>query len=523
MGAAQDAFASVCPISFAEYCSAPWQVTIDVCCGLCPSPAINAYGTLAGLVIASFFAMVIVLFQPAQSAWYIAAQLALAHMYLVAIMARNMMSQASSGVNSIQRWHAEYAFLLGSSITGTVVACVLSDTHHIHGFSTADEHDAFLDASAAYAQARASRSSSTPKHYSPHPLHLQPSDEYVRGEHLSNVARAAQRLRKWGHRHQAVLLLCAFSISELYWFVLYAATIWWPASSSPVKPVSWQSNCDDLIGAANYRLLEGTSWTFVSLALLATLLLCVPVFGHRVESAAHSIVRILSLHGETRRSAFASGRAGVRAQEHAGEVQGGTAGAAAAAPGPGGGPRRRTDTDTTKATRRSGQSGGFEFDASTETLVKVCASLVVWILWFVMVLVTLFKALDDFLLVGNSWPYAAIQNLIFGTFAAFKFFLGVVRERTRQHTKARKARRVERAVRAPLVDVNGAHAPPPHDARSSSSGEQRRTRRSRLGLRSGDGERGRRGERTSAGAGGEDGSEGLERGAETGRRSRQGR
>lgn len=24
-----------------EYCSAPWQVTIDVCCGLCPSPAVR--------------------------------------------------------------------------------------------------------------------------------------------------------------------------------------------------------------------------------------------------------------------------------------------------------------------------------------------------------------------------------------------------------------------------------------------------------------------------------------------------
>lgn len=91
-----------------EYCSAPWQVTIDVCCGLCPSPAINAYGTVAGLCIASFFAMLIVLFQPAQSAWYIAAQLALAHMYLVAIMARDMMGTASNGTNGIQRWHAEW-------------------------------------------------------------------------------------------------------------------------------------------------------------------------------------------------------------------------------------------------------------------------------------------------------------------------------------------------------------------------------------------------------------------------------
>lgn len=43
-------------------------------------------------------------------------------------------------------------------------------------------------------------------------------------------------------------------------------------------------------------------------------------------------------------------------------------------------------------------------------------SMAVWTLWFICVMVILFKALDDFLLVGTTmsaaWPYATIQNFV---------------------------------------------------------------------------------------------------------------
>ncbi|BGP44076.1 hypothetical protein JCM10450v2_008293 [Rhodotorula kratochvilovae] len=451
MPGAQNAFSSICPITYGEYCGAPWQVTIDTCCGLCPSPAINAYGTVAGLCIASFFAMLIVLFQPAQSAWYIAAQLALAHMYLVAIMARNIMGTASEGTNAIQRWHAEFAFLLASSITGTIIACVLSDTHYIHGFSSADEHDAFLDASAAHAIDAAAHPGQ--RRYGSHPLHLQQEDEHRPGEHGRNVARAMQRFRKWAHRHQAVLLLATFAGSELYWFILCAGTVWWGSSHT----TSWQSNCDTLIGTANYRVVEATSWTFVSLAFLATLFLCIPVFGRRTDSAAHAIVRALSLHRETRRTAL-SPRGGSGAT-HNTPLEG--------TPGP----ASRTNTDLSASSAGSGNAQG----TRAETWVKVGLSLVVWTFWFVMVLVILLRALDQFLLVGTAWPYAAIQNLIFGFFAAIKFVLSTGREHARSAQKAYKARRAQKHSSASSPSGSG----------SAGSGGERARRKGRSALRRG--------------------------------------
>lgn len=51
-----------------------------------------------------------------------------------------------------------------------------------------------------------------------------------------------------------------------------------------------------------------------------------------------------------------------------------------------------------------------------EQTVRVGLSLAVWTLWFVSVMVILFKALDGFLLVGTTmsaaWPYATIQNFV---------------------------------------------------------------------------------------------------------------
>lgn len=172
------------PSSQSAYCSVPWQVSPEqACCGICPSPAINAYGTLIGLAIASFFNLLIVLFRPASSAIYskscflpappplppffgiptltlrwhltVCGQLMLGNMFVVAVAVRNSMGTLSEGTNAIQKWHAEqvsrvfsrpphrqltsmlepfrrFAFLLASSSCALIVACVLSDVHFIH-------------------------------------------------------------------------------------------------------------------------------------------------------------------------------------------------------------------------------------------------------------------------------------------------------------------------------------------------------------------------------------------------------
>lgn len=48
--------------------------------------------------------------------------------------------------------------------------------------------------------------------------------------------------------------------------------------------------------------------------------------------------------------------------------------------------------------------------------MRITLSVFVWSLWFVSVMIVLFSALDNFLLVGTStsaaWPYAAIQNFV---------------------------------------------------------------------------------------------------------------
>lgn len=93
----------------------------------------------------------------------------------------------------------------------------------------------------------------------------------------------------------------------------------------------------------------------------------------------------------------------------------------------------------------------------------------------------LLRALNDFLLVGNAWPYAAIQNLIFGFFAAIKFVLGVVRERTRMRKKALRARAEEERPR------------PGSEGSSEARRKSSSARRTRFGALS----RGRRGERAS--------------------------
>ncbi|BGP20945.1 hypothetical protein JCM10213v2_009110 [Rhodosporidiobolus nylandii] len=340
---AQENFASLCgDVTFSQYCSAPWH----------------------------FFNLLIVLFQPHKAAWYIAAQLMAGNMFVVAVMARDIMGTLSDGVNGLQRWQAEFAFLMASASASVIIACVFSDTHHIHGFLSRDAFDTYLKDDHTYQLSlRAAESpAERKKTYGPHSLHKQAEDKYVRGEHVANATSALDRLRKWAHRHQALLLLLTFSLNELYWFIMYAATVWWGDTT-----IFWQSYCDDFIGSTNYRLIEGISFTFSSLAFLATLFLCIPVFSHKVgtsQSAAHFVVRLFSLHGQHPRQSIKQAKDKYR-QRKAGS----------------GAPLEPAPEQT-----------------RPELLVKVTFSFAIWGLWFVTVLVVLIKALENFLLVGLPWP-----------------------------------------------------------------------------------------------------------------------
>ncbi|KWU43132.1 hypothetical protein RHOSPDRAFT_35272 [Rhodotorula sp. JG-1b] len=418
MPGAQGRFSSICPVSYSDYCSAPWQYQGKVCCGICPSPAIASYGTVAGLIVGSFFNMLIVLFQPDESAAFIGGQLTIAHMYLIAVFVRNMMGSASEGTNGMQKWHAEFAFLLGASITGVVLPAVLSDTHHIHGFSS---HEHLLD-SLRRRDNRANLHSDN----APHPrgvgsaptrtqtnTSVPGSESHLPRRFAPKIRHALQQTRKGLGGNQAVIIFATFSASELLWFIAYGVTVWWGTQTT-----FWQSQCDEMVGGG---LIQGVSITFVSLSFLFTLLLIIPVFfpTSRYKSAAHFIVLLLSHHAVRHRTTVATfRRAKQRARARLGL--------------PPGSDPRSVDTDAILGTTLE----------QAEARVRITLSVLSWSLWFVSVMIILFSALDNFLLVGTSksaaWPYAGIQNLMFGFFPLAKFFLKPVREHLRRSRKARK-------------------------------------------------------------------------------------
>ncbi|GAA5916471.1 hypothetical protein JCM6882_006469 [Rhodosporidiobolus microsporus] len=441
MGTAQSNFSSVCgDVTYGEYCGVVWQAPSDLCCGLCPSPALHSYGTLGGLILGSFFNLLIVLFQPGSSSYYIAAQMALGHVYLVAVMARNIMGSLSNGTNGLQLWHSEFGFLLAASTTGLIVGCVLSDTHHIHGFEDEKEFNDYLIKDNGHKTDRLNTLDDD-KLYGPHLLHRKQEDHGL------------QRLRKWGSRNQAKVLLATFVGSEL--FILYATTIWWKNETT-----FWQAQCDDFVGKSNFLLVRAVSWTFSAIALVFSLLLCIPVFRSpkdrrtvsklnkqkhrdpanrqtvRVESAAGFIVRLFSLH------------------------------------------HKKTMEEVA---REEAAAGG---ETKAERMVKIIAALVVWFFWLISVIVISIIAWRDFLLLGEPWPYAAIQ--MFGLFPLCKFFLGVVRSRRRAAHKAAQQTMSHRRMLKGLekaAQKSGVRKQPAAAAAASSDSSAARKRRGRSSTR----------------------------------------
>jgi hypothetical protein len=128
---------------------------------------------------------------------------------------------------------------------------------------------------------------------------------------------------------------------------------------------------DDLIGPANFGLLTGVSWIFASIALLSSLLLAIPVFAS--VSASEFLVRLFHLHGRQPLHPDSNLRLRLRLQSHIrhGEI---------------GNPLHQVYVETKR-----------------EKTVKIVASLAVWLLWFISLMVIFFRALDEFLLVGTAW------------------------------------------------------------------------------------------------------------------------
>ncbi|GAA5986367.1 hypothetical protein JCM11641_005357 [Rhodosporidiobolus odoratus] len=351
-----------------------------------------------------FFNLLIVLFQPKKSAMYIAAQLSVGNMFLVAVMARNMMGTFSKGTNGLQRWQAEFAFLMAQASAPVIIASVFSDVHHIHGFGTSTAFQGFIEAERLLEQERlsvsrnqsttngGSSSNSRPRLkrvYGSHDRHLKEYDEYSRKQFGENYNKFFFRVAKWAGRHQAVILLCLFFFTELYWFILYCTTVWF--SSADTITTFWQPSCDEYVGEISYRLIEGVSFTFCSLALLSTIFLAIPVFSHKFgasQSAAHFIIRLFTVYSRQPRKALKKAHATFIAQK-----------------------------DVHSPVPEPLQ------ETKPEKILKIGFAGTIWLFWFISLMVTLTTGLRDFLLVGLPWPYAAIQNLLFGMFPMVKFFI----------------------------------------------------------------------------------------------------
>ncbi|GAA5988566.1 hypothetical protein JCM10908_003623 [Rhodotorula pacifica] len=401
---------------------------------------INAYGTVGGLIVGSFFNMLIVLFQPEESAAFIGGQLAVAHMYMIAVFVRNIMGSASDGTNGMQKWHAEFAFLLGSSITGVVVPAVLSDPHHIHGFSSRAEMLTALRNRQDAANLKRNNPDLISDAVARREGANEDCDKHLERRFAPRVRRVMQQTRKGVGRYQAEIIFAAFAASELIWFVANGATIWWGKETK-----FWQSQCDEMIGTGSDALIQGVSFTFVSLAFLFTLFLIIPVFHptSRYKSAAHFIVLLFSHH-------VVNPRETIQSVQRRG---------------------RNLHKRLSQAPHSPLLIGAAPEPASSkaETTVRVGLSLAVWTLWFICIMVILFKALEDFLLVGATasaaWPYAAIQNFMFGCFPLAKFFLKPVREHLRKTRKARRNKPTgDQASHVPAVEdpeADEGPSPPP--------------------------------------------------------------
>ena len=211
----------------------------------------------------------------------------------------------------------------------------------------------------------------------------------------------------------------------------------------------------------------------------------------RYKSAAHFIVLLLSHHAVRHRTTVATfRRAKQRARARLGL--------------PPGSDPRSVDTDAILGTTLE----------QAEARVRITLSVLVWSLWFVSVMIILFSALENFLLVGTSksaaWPYAGIQNLVspfrptarwcpfldgpgegegvpdpaatsqmFGFFPLAKFFLKPVREHLRRSRKARKAPMANAArldTRGRPIDSEAETRTPPEVVVRTRSGSTPRSR-----------------------------------------------
>lgn len=146
---AEAKFSILCPtVPRVTWCQEPWLTgnvaQYPTCCGLCPQGSVDGYGKFYAMLIGTFFNVMVVLADPTNATVYIVGQLVYTDSYALSVTFRNLMSFAPGSIHGIQRWHAEFCWLLGCNAVPIMVVAVLSEKHHLHGYETEAEHEEAL-------------------------------------------------------------------------------------------------------------------------------------------------------------------------------------------------------------------------------------------------------------------------------------------------------------------------------------------------------------------------------------------
>lgn len=125
--------------------------------------------------------------------------------------------------------------------------------------------------------------------------------------------------------------------------------------------------------------MTGTTFLFTSISLVSSALMAIPVFTS--VSAAEFLVRLFHLHDRSPLHPDSSLRLRLKVQ---GLIKRGKL------------PERNILTL-------------IHVETKAEHYVKISLSLVTWVIWFVLVIVILLRALDEFLLVGTAWSVSFLS------------------------------------------------------------------------------------------------------------------
>ncbi|ORY86042.1 hypothetical protein BCR35DRAFT_313356 [Leucosporidium creatinivorum] len=263
-------FLERCPdLTPGSFCAAGWSTVGDICCSLCPSPAISGGGTVIGLVIATSANTALQWFAPSEATATVAGQgmpfsadfpitdrpadlreiplsspgfvstalkVLFANMYIATCLLRYLF--AVSG--GIQKFHAQFAFLMAGSCVAPLSTVAFAKLHELNGFKSDVDYQEFLRI-----------------------YHHGTAEEKRKHGHWHRPGDGAFRILYLAHRrHVAVITAAFFTVSLGVWIAIYAVIV--------TGSNFWQVNCQELVAENLNALFIAFPILLLSIALIIT-------------------------------------------------------------------------------------------------------------------------------------------------------------------------------------------------------------------------------------------------------------